>query len=135
VSAATAGLTPRERDIAVLVAAGLANGEVAIRLGLSATADALREVNWRQSPRVAGPPMSAQLTARELEVVPLVARGLSDKEVAARLGISVRTAEYHVDRIRKKLRFASRSQIAAWVVEHWNELDGHPTPVQVPGPA
>jgi non-specific serine/threonine protein kinase len=76
------------------------------------TAYALREVQWR---RDAG--RAAELTPRELAVVPLIALGLADKQIAARLQISVRTAEYHADRIRKKLGFASRAQIAAWAVE------------------
>jgi non-specific serine/threonine protein kinase len=57
------------------------------------------------------------LTRRELEVAALVARGLSYREVAARLVITPRTAETHVVHILGKLGFASRAQIAAWAVE------------------
>lgn len=56
------------------------------------------------------------LTKREGEVADLVALGMSNKEVAARLVISQRTAEGHVERILNKLGFTSRAQIAAWVV-------------------
>jgi DNA-binding CsgD family transcriptional regulator/tetratricopeptide (TPR) repeat protein len=55
-----------------------------------------------------------QLTAREREVAALVAAGLSNKEIAAKLVISERTAEGHVERILGKLGFRSRSQIASW---------------------
>ena len=55
------------------------------------------------------------LTARELEIAELIAAGLTNKEVAARLTISVRTAETHVQHILAKLGFRSRGQIASWV--------------------
>jgi len=55
-----------------------------------------------------------QLTVREREVAALVAAGLSNKEIAAKLVISERTAEGHVERILGKLGFRSRSQIASW---------------------
>ena len=57
------------------------------------------------------------LTRRELEVADLVADGLSNPEIAARLVISVRTAQGHVENILRKLGFNSRSLIAAWVTE------------------
>ena len=56
------------------------------------------------------------LTARELEVLGLMAQGLSNKEIASRLNISERTAEGHVEQIFNRLGFNSRSQIVAWVV-------------------
>jgi len=50
-------------------------------------------------------------------VADLVADGLSNPEIAARLVISVRTAQGHVENILRKLGFNSRSLIAAWVTE------------------
>jgi adenylate cyclase len=58
--------------------------------------------------------LAGGLTRRELEIARLVAEGLSNREIASRSFISVRTAEYHVEQIRNKLGFNSRSQIAAW---------------------
>jgi non-specific serine/threonine protein kinase len=55
------------------------------------------------------------LTRREQQVAELVAQGLSNKDIAARLVIAPRTAEGHVDRILTKLDFTSRTQLAAWV--------------------
>lgn len=55
------------------------------------------------------------LTARELEVAHLVARGLTNREIAAELVIATRTADTHVDHILRKLGFRSRTQIAAWL--------------------
>ena len=43
-----------------------------------------------------------------------MARGLSNREIAGRLFVPVRTAEVHVGRILAKLGFASRTQLAAW---------------------
>ncbi|NKY42574.1 ATP-binding protein [Nocardia cerradoensis] len=58
------------------------------------------------------------LTKREREVTALVTRGLTNKQIAARLVISQRTAEGHVEHILTKLGFTSRAQIAAWASEH-----------------
>jgi predicted ATPase/DNA-binding CsgD family transcriptional regulator len=62
-------------------------------------------------------PSGSPLTARELEVAGLVARGRSNREIAATLHISPRTAQGHVENILHKLGFGSRAQVAAWVVE------------------
>jgi predicted ATPase/DNA-binding CsgD family transcriptional regulator len=58
-----------------------------------------------------------QLTRREREVADLVADGLSNKEIAASLVISLRTAETHVEHILTKLGFNSRAQIAMWLAD------------------
>jgi len=59
-----------------------------------------------------------RLTARELEVAELVAAGLTNQAIARRLSVAPRTAEAHVENIRRKLQVHSRAQIAAWVTEH-----------------
>jgi DNA-binding CsgD family transcriptional regulator/tetratricopeptide (TPR) repeat protein len=55
------------------------------------------------------------LTPREREVAALVAAGFSNRRIAEALVVSERTAEGHVERIRRKLGMHSRAQIAAWV--------------------
>ena len=66
----------------------------------------------------ADPPASgAQLSKREQEVADLVARGLSNAAVARQLYLSPATVASHVAHILEKLRFSSRVEIAAWVVE------------------
>jgi pimeloyl-ACP methyl ester carboxylesterase/DNA-binding CsgD family transcriptional regulator len=59
-----------------------------------------------------------RLTGRELEVAGLVAEGLTNHAIARRLSVAPRTAEAHVENIRRKLQVRSRAQIAAWVTEH-----------------
>ena len=54
------------------------------------------------------------LTPRQWEVAALVGEGRSNREIAARLGIDERSAEGHVERIRLRLGFRSRAQIAGW---------------------
>jgi DNA-binding NarL/FixJ family response regulator len=58
------------------------------------------------------------LTDRELEVLALVGRGRSNKEIATGLGITERTARTHVSNILGKLGLASRTQAALYAVEH-----------------
>ena len=55
------------------------------------------------------------LTEREREIAALVALGLSNQDIAARLYLSERTAQNHVQHILTKLDLANRSQITAWV--------------------
>ncbi len=57
------------------------------------------------------------LTRREQQVADLIAGGMSNKDIAAKLVIARRTAEGHVERILQKLGFTSRAQIATWVTE------------------
>jgi len=56
------------------------------------------------------------LTARQTEIAALVAQGWSNRQIADELVISERTAESHVERIRRRLGFRSRAQVAAWYV-------------------
>jgi DNA-binding CsgD family transcriptional regulator len=60
-------------------------------------------------------PGDGGLSAREAEVAALVADGLTNREIAARLVISERTAGNHVAHILTKLGFTSRSQVAGWM--------------------
>jgi DNA-binding NarL/FixJ family response regulator len=58
-----------------------------------------------------------RLTRRESEIARVVAEGLTNRDIAAQLVLSVRTVETHVDRILGKLNFHSRTQLAAWVIQ------------------
>jgi non-specific serine/threonine protein kinase len=59
----------------------------------------------------------SRLTPREAQVAALVARGLSNREIARTLTIAERTATSHVEHLLDKLGFHSRAQIATWVTE------------------
>jgi DNA-binding CsgD family transcriptional regulator len=59
-----------------------------------------------------------QLTPRQQEVAALIALGLTNRQVAAPLVITDRTAAAHVEQIKDKLGFASRTQIGVWASEH-----------------
>jgi DNA-binding NarL/FixJ family response regulator len=77
----------------------------------------------REGPRV-------QLTAREHEIVALIAGGLSNKGIARRLGIEVATAKNHVHNILHKLQVEHRGDAAAWLRLHPASLpSGAPAPM------
>jgi DNA-binding CsgD family transcriptional regulator len=82
---------------------------------------ALRE--GKRTVREERPDHPVTLTRREAETARLVARGLTNKEIAAALVIAERTAEGHVGHVLDKLGFTSRAQIAAWVAEHGENRD------------
>jgi len=87
-----------------------AAGRTAQRLGmrpLGAAAARLAKELERHLPR---------LSRREAEVAGMIARGLSNREIAESMHLSVRTVENHVQRVLDKLGFTSRTQIAAWAV-------------------
>lgn len=58
-----------------------------------------------------------RLSAREREVMRLIARGYAYKEVAAELFISVKTVETHVSAVLRKLQLSSRHELTAWALE------------------
>ena len=67
---------------------------------------------WTRGERPAG------LTEWEVEVVRLVAEGMSNKEIAQALSVSVRTVGFHVGNILEKLGVASRVEAAVWAKEN-----------------
>ena len=58
------------------------------------------------------------LTAREREVLVLLAEGLANKEVARKLGISVRTAETHREHLSRKLNIAPIASLTKYAIQH-----------------
>ncbi len=58
-----------------------------------------------------------QLSARQLQVAKLVAEGLSNREIAERLGIRLRTVESHLDHVYRELNISSRSALTRAIVE------------------
>jgi DNA-binding NarL/FixJ family response regulator len=58
-----------------------------------------------------------QLTARERDVLRLIARGYAYKEVARQLNLSVKTVETHVSSVLRKLQLSSRHELTRWATE------------------
>jgi predicted ATPase/DNA-binding SARP family transcriptional activator/DNA-binding CsgD family transcriptional regulator len=78
------------------------------------------ELTTTESPaseQPSGSTQAATLTHREEEIANLVARGLTNRQIASVLVISEHTAATHVRRILKKLGLQSRSQIGSWLAE------------------
>jgi len=78
------------------------------RLGMAPISQRIEDLRARLP---AGPP---PLSPREREVARLVGQGLTNRQIAAALYVSERTAQNHVQHILDKLGFANRSQIAVW---------------------
>ena len=69
-----------------------------------------------ERPQPAGPP--DDLSARELEVLKLIALGHTNSEIAGSLSLSVRTVESHRSHIQQKTRRSSRSELVRYALEH-----------------
>jgi DNA-binding NarL/FixJ family response regulator len=70
------------------------------------------------APGTAEAARSAVLTPRETEVLSLLAEGLANKQVARKLGISVRTAETHRERLSHKLNILTVSGLTKYAIQH-----------------
>jgi DNA-binding CsgD family transcriptional regulator len=68
--------------------------------------------------RAGSTPAPAGLTPRELEVLVLVARGATTRQVARRLGIAPKTAGNHIERIYSKIGASSRSTATLFAMQH-----------------
>ncbi len=120
-------------DVIAVVRAG-ARGYVTKTIDTDELCDAIRRVHDGDavfSPRLAGFVLDAfsadlpapenpdldLLTEREQEVMRLIARGYTYKEVAGRLHLSVKTIETHVSAVLRKLQLSNRHQLTAWAHE------------------
>ena len=117
-------------DVIAMIRAG-ARGYVTKTIEPPDLASAVRRVNSGDavfSPRLAGFVLDAfagaipsdedpeldQLTAREKDVLRLIARGFAYKQVARRLSISIKTVETHVSSVLRKLQLSNRHELARW---------------------
>jgi DNA-binding NarL/FixJ family response regulator len=79
--------------------------------------DAFASMPQSAGTRISFDPELDQLTAREREVLRLIARGYAYKEIARQLTISVKTVETHVSSVLRKLQLSSRHQLTTWATE------------------
>ncbi len=117
-------------DVIAVIRAG-ARGYVTKTISADELTDAIERVAEGDavfSPRLAGFVLDAfaagdrigsddeldTLTAREREVLQLIARGYRYKEIAARLHLSVKTVEAHVSSVLRKLQLSSRHELTRW---------------------
>ncbi|MBO0815052.1 MAG: response regulator transcription factor [Actinobacteria bacterium] len=122
-------------DVIAVIRAG-ARGYVTKTISGTELVDAVRRVAAGDavfSPRLAGFVLDAfatgaqqppsldpeldQLTMREREVLRLIARGYTYKEIARELFISIKTVETHVSSVLRKLQLSTRHQLARWATE------------------
>jgi DNA-binding NarL/FixJ family response regulator len=121
-------------DVIAVIRAG-ARGYVTKTIGPQELAEAVRRVHGGDavfSPRLAGFVLDAfagepiattsdpeldQLTTREREVLRLIARGYTYKELARRLGISTKTVETHVSSVLRKLQLSTRHELTRWATD------------------
>ena len=124
----------RPAETSAVIRAG-ARGYVTKTISGPELADAIRRVSEGDavfSPRLAGFVLDAfadqpsgqpvdpeldQLTAREREVLRLIARGYAYKEIARQLSISVKTVETHVSAVLRKLQLSNRYELSRWAAD------------------
>jgi DNA-binding NarL/FixJ family response regulator len=120
-------------DVVGVIRAG-ARGYVTKTIDADQLVDAIRRVHGGDavfSPRLAGFVLDAfaaaapapidpeldQLSAREQEVMRLIARGYTYREVAAQLHLSVKTVETHVSAVLRKLQLSNRHELRVWATD------------------
>jgi DNA-binding NarL/FixJ family response regulator len=120
-------------DVIAVIRSG-ARGYVTKTISSADLADAVRRVNEGDavfSPRLAGFVLDAfadthpqvldpeldRLSAREREVLRLIARGYTYREIAGELHLSVKTVETHVSSVLRKLQLSNRHQLTRWATE------------------
>lgn len=117
ISWAEAGISayvPRHASLTQLYTAILAAMRDEVKCSPKITGWLLRELRHRPERTQLG----EELTAREIQTLRLISQGLSNKEIARELGISISTVKNHVHSVLEKLRVQSRSQAAARVAKH-----------------
>lgn len=126
-------VSDQAEDVIAMIRAG-ARGYVTKTIEPPDLADAIRRIYTGDavfSPRLAGFVLDAfagaipsdddpeldQLTAREKDVLRLIARGFAYKQVARKLEISIKTVETHVSSVLRKLQLSNRHELARWATK------------------
>jgi len=113
IRAGARGYVSKEVEPSALAAAIRAVAAGHVLLGPEIAAELLRP-----GPADAASAADPQLTAREREVLELIARGRSNREIARALTVSEKTVKTHVSNVLMKLGVADRTQAALWAVRH-----------------
>jgi DNA-binding NarL/FixJ family response regulator len=113
--AGASGCISRDEPVAELARAIIAVGRGEITLPASIASRALAALAWGESP--AGD-LIEPLSDREADVLQLLAQGMTNKDIAQTLILSVRTVEAHLRNIFGKLGVRSRTEAALWATKH-----------------
>jgi DNA-binding CsgD family transcriptional regulator len=92
-----------------------AGREASARAAAARTAVLLEDCEGARPPTLPGPGLADELTRREREIAVLAASGLSSRQIADRLVVSVRTVDNHLQRAYRKLGISSRDELAGLV--------------------
>ena len=126
-------VSDQAEDVIAMIRAG-ARGYVTKTIEPAELVDAINRIHAGDavfSPRLAGFVLDAfagaipseddpeldQLTAREKDVLRLIARGFAYKQVARKLNISIKTVESHVSSVLRKLQLSNRHELARWATK------------------
>ena len=77
-----------------------------------------QEARAQLATRASRPAPPGDLSRREVEVLRLVAEGLTTREIAGRLFISPKTADHHIQHIYTKLGVSNRASATLWAFQH-----------------
>jgi two-component system nitrate/nitrite response regulator NarL len=115
--AGASGYVAREASLDELVAAVESVGRGELLCSPRAAASLMRRVALRAAGNVEPIPAN-RLTIREVQIVRLIEQGLSNKEIASRLGIEVATVKNHVHNVLEKLQVHRRAEAATRLRDH-----------------
>jgi DNA-binding NarL/FixJ family response regulator len=113
------GTAPLEEEVLPVACRQVAQLGGAVETGISSHGGLELMVGFAIEPPV-------QLTPREMDVIRLLAEGLSNKEIAQHLAISPRTVNFHLDNVYSKLHVTSRIEAAIYALRHgWDRRSTH----------
>jgi DNA-binding NarL/FixJ family response regulator len=113
------GVVLKDSAIEVLIEAVRCVNSGQYWIGHESVADviqALRQIG--PSPRASGANQNFGLTPREMQVIPLIAAGYTNKDVALKLGITEHTAKHHLTNIFDKLGVSNRLELVLFAINH-----------------